>query len=31
MALAILMSVAFVLINLINDMIYPLIDPRINQ
>jgi peptide/nickel transport system permease protein len=31
MALAILMSVAFVLINLINDIIYPLIDPRIQK
>ena len=29
MALALLVSVAFVLINLVTDLIYPLIDPRI--
>ena len=29
MALALLVSVAFVVINLITDLIYPLIDPRI--
>lgn len=31
MALALLMSVAFVLINLLTDIVYPLIDPRIKR